>query len=105
MFLEAQFGEDAITPISRPKLNTPDDTGSSDDPMAAEKARAQLEMVELERLHRAGIPVPGLEIKVDKIVAKVWLETLEVECSMRSMADRIRAVVERAVEVVAPLWE
>lgn len=105
MFLEAQFGEDAITPISRPKLNIPDDTSSSDDPIAAEKARAQLEMVELERLHRAGIPVPGLEIKVDKIVAKVWLETLEVECSMRSMADRIRAVVERAVEVVAPLWE
>ncbi|KAH0017918.1 Metallo-hydrolase/oxidoreductase, partial [Aureobasidium melanogenum] len=105
MFLEAQFGEDAITPISRPKLNIPDDTGSSDDPIAAEKARAQLEMAELERLHRAGIPVPGLEIKVDKIVAKVWLETLEVECGMRSMADRIRAVVERAVEVVAPLWE
>ncbi|KAH0021122.1 Metallo-hydrolase/oxidoreductase, partial [Aureobasidium melanogenum] len=105
MFLEAQFGEDAITPISRPKLNIPDDTSSSDDPIAAEKARAQLEMAELERLHRAGIPVPGLEIKVDKIIAKVWLETLEVECGMRSMADRIRAVVERAVEVVAPLWE
>ncbi|THY25841.1 Metallo-hydrolase/oxidoreductase [Aureobasidium pullulans] len=107
MFLEAQFGEDAITPISRPKLKISEDdgSGSSDDPIAAEKARAQLEMVELERLHNAGIPVPGLEIKVDKIVAKVWLETLEVECSMRSMADRIRAVVERAVEVVAPLWE
>lgn len=107
MFLEAQFGEDAITPISRPKLNISEDDGSGsfDDPIAVEKARAQLEMVELERLHNAGIPVPGLEIKVDKIVAKVWLETLEVECSMRSMADRIRAVVERAVEVVAPLWE
>jgi len=106
MFLEAQFGEDAITPISRPKLNISEDDGSaaSDDPVAAEKARAQLEMAELERLHNAGIPVPGLEIKVDKIVAKVWLETLEVECSMRSMADRIRAVVERAVEVIAPLW-
>ena len=105
MFLEAQFGEDAITPISKPKLNILDDTSSSDDPIAVEKARAQLEMAELERLHRAGIPVPGLEIKVDKIVAKVWLETLEVECGMRSMADRIRAVVERALEVVAPLWE
>jgi len=107
MFLEAQFGEDAITPISRPKLNVSevDDVDTSEDPIAAEKVRAQLEMVELERLHKAGIPVPGLEIKVDKIVAKVWLETLEVECGMRSMADRIRAVVERAVEVVAPLWE
>lgn len=105
MFLEAQFGEDAITPISKPKLNILDDTSSSDDPIAVEKARAQLEMAELERLHKAGIPVPGLEIKVDKIVAKVWLETLEVECGMRSMADRIRAVVERAVEVIAPLWE
>jgi cleavage and polyadenylation specificity factor subunit 3 len=92
MFLEAQFGEDAITPISRPKLNTSENIGSSsDDPLVAEKARAQLEMAELDRLHRAGIPVPGLEIKVDKTVAKIWLETLEVECSMRSMADRIRA--------------
>ncbi|KAI5208846.1 Metallo-hydrolase/oxidoreductase [Aureobasidium subglaciale] len=107
MFLEAQFGEDAITPISRPKLSISeeDDSTTSDDPIAKEKARAHLEMVELERLHKAGIPVPGLEIRVDKTVAKVWLETLEVECGMRSMADRIRAVVERAVEVVAPLWE
>lgn len=108
MFLEAQFGEDAISPIERPKLPVSDEedaTAASNDSIAAEKARAQREMAELERLHRAGIPVPGLEIKVDKIVAKVWLETLEVECSMRSMADRIRAVVERAVEVVAPLWE
>ncbi|KAI4786468.1 Metallo-hydrolase/oxidoreductase, partial [Aureobasidium sp. EXF-8845] len=65
MFLEAQFGEDAITPISRPKLNVSevDDANTSDDPIAAEKARAQLEMAELERLHQAGIPVPGLEIK------------------------------------------
>lgn len=106
MFLEAQFGEDAITPIEKPKLTiSEDDIESSNDTIAAEKARAQQEMAELERLHQAGIPVPGLEIKVDKTVARVWLETLEVECSMRSMADRIRAVVERAVEVVAPLWE
>lgn len=99
MFLEAQFGEDAITPIEVPKLSNT--TGAPSDAVAVEKAQA----VELDRLHRAGIPVPGLEIRVDKAVVKVWLETLEVEGGTRSLADRVRAVVERAVEVVAPLWE
>jgi len=117
MFLEAQFGEDAITPISKPRLATThkDETKSNGEAPAvegdegsdveAEKARAQAEAAELERLHALGIPVPGLEIKVDKSVALVWLENMEVECSTRSLADRVRAVVERATEVVAPLWE
>ena len=48
--------------------------------------------------------MPGLEIRVDKNVATVWLETLEVECKNRILGDRVKAVVERAVEVVAPLW-
>ncbi|PHH88117.1 hypothetical protein CDD83_7949 [Cordyceps sp. RAO-2017] len=59
---------------------------------------------ELERLHKIGIPVPGICIKVDKMVATVWLETLEVECGHKVFADRVRAVMERAVEVTAPLW-
>jgi len=101
MFLEAQFGEDAITPISTPKMPVSETSPSSDDPIAIEKAQA----VELDRLHKAGIPVPGLEIRVDKAVVKVWLETLEVEGGTRSLADRVRAVVERAVEIIAPLWE
>lgn len=62
------------------------------------------EAEEVERLHSIGIPVPGVEIKVDKHVAKVWLETLEVECSYGVLRDRVKAVVERAVETVAPLW-
>jgi len=108
MFLEAQFGEDAVRPIPKPRVAAPTGeitTSGSGEPIAAEKAQAARELAELERLHRAGIPVPGLEIVVDKAVARIWLETLEVECSMRSLADRVRAVVERAAEVVAPLWE
>lgn len=98
MFLEAQFGEDAITPISKPKLPS---IVISEDAVTVEKAEA----AELDRLHKSGIPVPGLEIRVDKAVVKVWLETLEVEGGNRSLSDRVKAVVERAVEVVAPLWE
>ncbi|KAL2255012.1 hypothetical protein VTK26DRAFT_4355 [Humicola hyalothermophila] len=59
---------------------------------------------ELARLHKLGIPVPGVGIKVDKMEARVWLEGLEVESANRVFADRVRAVVERAVEVAAPLW-
>jgi cleavage and polyadenylation specificity factor subunit 3 len=35
----------------------------------------------------------------------VWLEKLEVECPNKTVGDRVRAVVERAVGIVAPLWE
>ena len=50
------------------------------------------------------IPVPGIEIKVDKHIARVWLETLEVECTYPVLRDRVRVVVERAAETVAGLW-
>lgn len=63
-----------------------------------------LEAEEMERLHSVGIPVPGVEIRVEKYVARVWLETLEVECEFKTLRDRVKAVVERAVETVAPLW-
>lgn len=65
---------------------------------------ADLEAEEMERLHSVGIPVAGVEIRVDKHVAQVWLETLEVECPYGVLRDRVKAVVERAVETVAPLW-
>ena len=113
MFLEAQFGEDAVSPIAKPKLsqlngevngeangNSEADPTATEDTLAVEKAEA----AELHRLHELGIPVPGVEIRVDKSVAKVWLERLEVECGNKAVGDRVRAVVERAVEVVAPLW-
>lgn len=110
MFLEAQFGP-MITPITRPKLvlkpnPTVDDNGIKYEPPEdiKEDDLADLEAEEMERLHAAGIPVPGVQIKVDKNVAKVWLETLEVECSAPVLRDRVKAVVERAVETIAPLW-
>lgn len=95
LFLEAQFGEEAITPIAQPKLPSP--SPSSVDEIAQAK--------ELARLHALGLPVPGLEIRVEKHVAKLWLEGLEVECANRTFADRVRAVVERALETVAVGWE
>ncbi|KAK3113586.1 endoribonuclease ysh1, partial [Teratosphaeriaceae sp. CCFEE 6253] len=103
MFLEAQFGEDALSPIPTPRaLPTNGDASheGEDDTVAHEKAQA----TELARLHARGIPVPGLEIRVDKHVARVWLEDLEVECANKTLGDRVRAVVERGCGVVAPLW-
>ena len=116
MFLEAQFGP-LVTPIIQPKLplkptqsavnadgikNEPEDEDyEPEDPV---QYIADQEAEELERLHSIGIPVPGVEIKIDKHIAKVWLETLEVECASNVLRERIKAVVERAVETVAPLW-
>lgn len=104
MFLEAQFGS-SITPITHPKL-TPKSSVDAEGTKCEdfEEDLSDLEAEEIERLHTAGIPVPGIEIRVDKHVAKVWLETLEVECEYGVLRDRVRAVVERAVETVAPLW-
>ena len=111
MILEAQFGAGVI-PIARPKFalkqsratvdadgikNEPDEDMEEDD-------LADLEAQELERLYSIGIPVPGVEIKVGTMSAKVWLETLEVECANGVLRDRVKAIVERAVETVAPLW-
>jgi cleavage and polyadenylation specificity factor subunit 3 len=107
MFLEAQFGEEAIAPIRTPPLphepSTSDGDGDGDAPPSTVD-REKKEAHELARLHALGIPVPGLEIRVDKNVARVWLERLEVECANKTLADRVRAVVERAVDTVAPLW-
>lgn len=59
---------------------------------------------ELKRLHNLGIPVPGIEIKFDKFVAKVWLEDLDVECANNALRARVKAVVERGLETVSGLW-
>jgi len=112
MFLEAQFGPQ-VSPIMRPKIlfNPPKPAGEGNgikaepqDEEMGDEDFAELEAEEMDRLHSVGIPVPGVEIKVDKHTAKVWLETLEVECSNQVLRDRVKAVVERAVETVAPLW-
>lgn len=124
MFLEAQFGADNVAPIAEPKLSAAlsaktetkngkkedkedDDAKMDDEEVDQDEEEKLLEArkkAELERLHRIGIPVPGVAIKVDKMSAKVWLEDLEVECSHKAFGDRVRSVVERAVETIAPLW-
>ena len=111
MFLEAQFGP-LVTPITIPKTqpkpakSTLDDDGIKKEAgeEADEDDAEDLAAEEVERLHNIGIPVPGVEIRVDKQVVKVWLETLEVECASHVLRERVKAVVERAVETVAPLW-
>lgn len=118
MILEAQFGSE-IAAIERPKLKyhggrkerfpsaaedaSKVDTPDIDEPEDEEELR-EMEELELARLQSLGIPVPGIEIKVDNHVARVWLETLEVECSYPVLRDRVRVVVERAVETVADMW-
>ncbi|KFH48761.1 Endoribonuclease-like protein [Hapsidospora chrysogenum ATCC 11550] len=115
-FLEAQFGADNVAPVEKPKLpptagriagaeeedkkdgEAMDTTGDD----TSEELERQNK--EIQRLHKIGIPVPGISITVDKMQATVWLENLEVECNNKVFADRVRAVVERAVEVTAPLW-
>jgi len=112
MFLEAQFGP-LIIPITTPKMPVKlpkpsvDAEGiktEAEDEYEPEYEPADLEAEEIERLQSIGIPVPGVEIRFDKHVAKVWLETLEVECASSILRERVKAVVERAVETVAPLW-
>jgi cleavage and polyadenylation specificity factor subunit 3 len=88
-------------------MDVSDDDDEQGPSSAAEEEEAQERRrreAELARLHRLGIPVPGVFIKVDKMEASVWLEQLEVESKNKVFADRVRAVVERAVEVTAPLW-
>ncbi|WPH03292.1 Metallo-hydrolase/oxidoreductase [Acrodontium crateriforme] len=98
LFLEAQFGQDAITPIAapRPAQTTGPEPSEPLDEIATTK--------ELARLQSLGLPVPGLKIRVDKAVAKLWLEGLVVECANKTLGDRVRAVVERAVETISVVW-
>ena len=122
MLLEAQFGSN-ITPIESPPVTSlpshpkkqdpgvetkiklePSEAANPLDAESNDKAHATAVANELARLHAVGLYVPGVEIRADKYVAKVWLETLEVECAYGVLRDRVKAVVERAVETVAPLW-
>jgi cleavage and polyadenylation specificity factor subunit 3 len=131
MFLEAQFGSENVEPVADPKLPELDggevgengktkkegqDGEDSDASMelsdeesntrkAAERERnlEKRREAEIERLHLLGIPVPGVEIRVDKMRAKVWLEDLSIECDNKVLAARVKAVLEAAVRTVAPL--
>ena len=116
MFLEAQFGQ-SITPIAKPKLSSASISGRQsgktangikqevdEEEVDDDESVAEQEAAELSRLHSIGIPIPGVEVRADKYVAKIWMETLEVECASQVFAQRVKAVVDRAVETVAPLW-
>ncbi|KAF9253806.1 hypothetical protein DTO013E5_2134 [Penicillium roqueforti] len=104
MMLEAQFGGDNIGPIERPRIPADLALGPQEDGEMNEERIADIEAAELDRLITMGVPVPGIEIRVDKHIARVWLEDLEVECANAVLRDRIRVVVERAIETVAGLW-
>jgi cleavage and polyadenylation specificity factor subunit 3 len=83
MFLEAQFG-DCVEPLEPPN---PDDTDMGNDELV---------------LPTVSTFSPGVKITIDSLVAKVYFDTLEVECKNESLRMRVKAVVERAVETVAP---
>ena len=106
MLLEEQFGEN-IRPVEGMRetgAGDVKDEESVEDEDEEEDGVEKKEAQERARLAAMGIPVPGLEIKFDKHVARVWLEDLEVECTEKVFKERVKAVVERAVETVAPLW-
>jgi cleavage and polyadenylation specificity factor subunit 3 len=96
--------EDSVNGGASMDGSSEDEEEDDDDEKSRARRLQQQQEAELARLHALGIPVPGVRIKVDKMEARVWLEQLEVECGNRVFADRVRAVVERAVEVTAPLW-
>lgn len=103
--LEAQFGGDNIGPIERPRVPTDLALGPQNDGAEINDERfSDIEAAELNRLITMGIPVPGIEIKFDQYVARVWLEDLEVECDNAILRQRVGVVVERAIETVAGLW-
>lgn len=105
MMLEAQFGGDNIGPIERPRVPTDLALGPQNDGAEISDERfSDIEAAELNRLITMGIPVPGIEIKFDQYVARVWLEDLEVECDNAILRQRVGVVVERAIETVAGLW-
>ena len=99
-----------MAPIPYPRssaLNTSTNppTNGTTSPDATDMAELSAEdKAELKRLHNLGVPVPGIEIKFDRFVARVWLETLDVECGNNALRARVKAVVERGVETVSGLW-
>lgn len=115
LFLESQFGADAVTPIAHPKLSSsgiPDVAeakaeykgGVDQEGKEAEADFTPTEQAELARLHDQGIPVPGLLVRVDKHEARIWLEDLSVECASGILRERVARVVARGVECVSGLW-
>jgi cleavage and polyadenylation specificity factor subunit 3 len=103
-------------PISTPRLLAapkppPPDTDvkpepgdeSADEDEDEDEATEQAVAQEMVRLHGLGLPVPGFEIRSDKHVAKLWLETMEIECSHAVLRDKLKLTVERFTEAALPL--
>jgi cleavage and polyadenylation specificity factor subunit 3 len=84
MFLEAQFG-DCVQPLEPPKLGDIDMVDNNDQVIASERRFS-----------------PGVKITIDNLTANVYFDTLEIECRHESLKMRVKAVVERAVETIAP---
>ncbi|KAG0644874.1 beta-lactamase-like protein [Tuber brumale] len=104
-FLEAQFG-DCVAPLppgSQPAASTtlpPKPVAeTSTATSAVDTGAADEEMDVVQEMREV---VPGVQIKIDNIVANVWFENLDVECRNESLKMRVKTVVERAVETVAP---
>ncbi|KAF2683762.1 hypothetical protein K458DRAFT_389688 [Lentithecium fluviatile CBS 122367] len=130
LFLEAQFGADAVSPIQYPRNSSslpPLDAGAgktqqpsppadapanvfsvATSPMVDDSSNklklSAVDKTEIKRLNHLGIPVPGIEIRFDKYAARVWLEDMDVECASGPLKARVKAVVERGVETVSGLW-
>ncbi|KAJ4991805.1 Endoribonuclease YSH1 [Stagonosporopsis vannaccii] len=112
LFLEAQFGEEAVNPIPYPRssaINPANNTNGTagiapSDAMDTSGEISAEDKAELKRLHNIGIPVPGIEVKFDRFVAKIWLEDLDIECTNNALRARVKAVVERGVETISGLW-
>ncbi|KAL9085694.1 MAG: hypothetical protein Q9159_004571 [Coniocarpon cinnabarinum] len=99
LFLEAQFGSEGITPLSAADLpSTATDTTTKGE-VAMTDAMNQSAQTDLP----VGVP-PALKIAIDANEALVWMATGNVECKHAVTKARVQAVLERAMETVAPVW-
>ncbi|PUU73580.1 beta-lactamase-like protein [Tuber borchii] len=107
-FLEAQFG-DCVTPL--PPGSQPASSPAALPPKSIAEATTTATAItdagapdeEMDVVQEMREVVPGVQIKIDNnIVANVWFENLDVECRNESLKMRVKTVVERAVETVAP---
>lgn len=107
-FLEAQFG-DCVTPL--PPGSQPASSPAALPPKSIAEATTTTTTItdagapdeEMDVVQEMREVVPGVQIKIDNnIVANVWFENLDVECRNESLKMRVKTVVERAVETVAP---
>ena len=103
MFLEAQFGPDAVEPLSAEDLSSPQESGTPSGEVKLERGKEVQQDTTAEQQMPDGVP-PAIRITLDKIEATVYLADGRVESKHKQIRDRVQAVVERACETVAPIW-